>query len=254
LALLLGAWLLALSDNAASVTADDERAPVRGVAPAEPHAKTVEVAEAKPVAVRVFSDVQDAVLLVNGEARGRLASGEGRTMDLRPGAYRFEAQSNGNIAAVEVVTVRPDVPLDVYLRLPTGMNDPSAQQVPTEAAHGEHGETEPPAQPNKDQPSKAAVKDQPSKAAVPAPAIKPDSTEAIKAAGAGFGGRRAHGTSATARTPQSPQTPQTPPTPPTSKERKPKAASESTAAAAPASQAPAHPAAKPAGSIPENPF
>jgi serine/threonine protein phosphatase PrpC len=234
LALLLGAWLLALSDNAGSVTADDERAPVRGVAPAEPRAKNTEVVEAKPVAVRVFSDVQDAVLLVNGEARGRLASGEGRTMDLRPGAYRFEAQSNGNIAAVEVVTVRPDVPLDVYLRLPTGMNDPSAQQVPTEAAHGEHEEhraTEP-AQPSKDQPSKAAT---------PAPAIKPDSAEAIKAASTGSAGRKAHSTSVTAHAPQAP------------KEHKPKIASESTAAAAPA-QAPVHPPAKPAGGIPDNPF
>jgi serine/threonine protein phosphatase PrpC len=237
LALLLGAWLLALSGNAGSVTADDERAPERGVAPAEPQAKSAEVAEAKPVAVRVFSDVQDAVLLVNGEARGRLASAEGRTMELRPGAYRFEAQSNGNIAAVEVVTVRPDVPLDVYLRLPSGMNDPSAQQAPapTEAAHGETA----PAEPDKDQPSKAA--------AAPTPDAKPDSTEAIKAAGAGSVEHKAP--NATAPAPHVARVARLPHVP---KERKPKVPSESTAAAP--AQAPAHPPVKPAGGIPENPF
>jgi serine/threonine protein phosphatase PrpC len=135
LALLLGAWLLAASGSSSSATADEERAAApRGVAPAEPEvAKAPEALEQKPVPVRVFTDVQDAVLLVNGEAHGRLASAEAHTLELRPGAYRFEAQSNGNIAAVEVVTVRPDVPLEVHLRLPTGMNDPAAHHATGDA-------------------------------------------------------------------------------------------------------------------------
>jgi serine/threonine protein phosphatase PrpC len=133
LALLLGAWLLAASGSSGSATADGEHLDQRGVAPAEPSApKPPEPPEAKPVPVRVFSDVQDAVLLVNGEAHGRLAtSNDASTLELRPGAYRFEAQSNGNIAAVEVVTVRPDVPLEVHLKLPNGMNDPSAHHTST---------------------------------------------------------------------------------------------------------------------------
>jgi serine/threonine protein phosphatase PrpC len=131
LALLLGAWLLAASGNANRMLADEARvAKPRSVAPAEPVvAKAPEPVEQRPVPVRVFTDVQDAVLLVNGEAHGRLASAEAHTLELRPGAYRFEAQSNGNIAAVEVVTVRPDVPLEVHLRLPSGMNDPTAHRA-----------------------------------------------------------------------------------------------------------------------------
>jgi serine/threonine protein phosphatase PrpC len=133
LALLLGAWLLAASGSSSSATADEDRAPERGVAPAEPpFAKPVEAPEQKAVPVRVFSDVEDAVLLVNGEARGRLASAEAQALELRPGAYRFEAQSNGNIAAVEVVTVRPDVPLEVHLRMPTGTNESAAHRPSTD--------------------------------------------------------------------------------------------------------------------------
>jgi serine/threonine protein phosphatase PrpC len=127
-ALIIGAWVLAVSGSerrAVSDVADDQ---AHEVAPSvDPKApEPAQAAEPKPVSVRVFSDVQGATLLVNGEARGALATTEGRNMELRPGAYRFEAQSNGNIAAVEVVTVRPDVPLDVYLKLPSGATDPTA--------------------------------------------------------------------------------------------------------------------------------
>jgi serine/threonine protein phosphatase PrpC len=132
LVLLAGAWVLAASGGSSSATANEDRGLHRAItAPDLPAAKPPPVQEeAKAVPVRIFSDVEDAVLLVNGEARGPLASTESRTMDLRPGAYRFEAQSHGNIAAVEVVTVRPDVPLDVYLKLPAGAVDPSAQRAP----------------------------------------------------------------------------------------------------------------------------
>jgi serine/threonine protein phosphatase PrpC len=142
-ALLLGAWLLAASGSLGNATADEDNE-TRALPPTEPPHPPPhqEVAEAKAVPVRVFSDVQDAVLLVNGEAHGRLMSGETHSMELPPGAYRFEAQSNGNIAAVEVVTVRPQVPLDVYLRLPSGTNDPShhAAEPDTHAPVGVNAE------------------------------------------------------------------------------------------------------------------
>jgi hypothetical protein len=156
-------------------------------------------------------------------------------MDLRPGAYRFEAQSNGNIAAVEVVTVRPDVPLEVYLRLPSGMKDPAAQQPAADAhhepgmpsgAHDEHSEA----------PSQTTPEAKPAAAAPPVgvaarPAEHKDKGHATSAAG--------HVTRP-------------------SKEPKAKAASSATGqpvgAAPVVTPAPSHAPAKPAGSIPDNPF
>jgi hypothetical protein len=134
-ALLLGAWLLAASDGAGSVTANEALPAVSStVAPADPApdkptelARNGNGAAASAIPVRVFSDVQDAVLLVNGEAQGQLSGGQqGHAMELAPGAYRFEAKSHGNIAAVEVVTVQKDAPapVEVYLRLPSGTNEP----------------------------------------------------------------------------------------------------------------------------------
>jgi serine/threonine protein phosphatase PrpC len=137
-ALLLGAWLLAASDGAGSATANEALPAVSStVAPAEPAAdKPTELARNAAVPVRVFSDVQDAVLLVNGEAQGQLSGGQqGHAMELAPGAYRFEARSHGNIAAVEVVTVQKDAqtPVDVYLRLPSGTNEPGRNAAGTVA-------------------------------------------------------------------------------------------------------------------------
>jgi serine/threonine protein phosphatase PrpC len=240
LALLLGAWLLAASDGAGSATADDERATERGVAPALPRAEPTEPPEAKPVPVRVFSDVQDAVLLVNGEARGRLASGEGRSMDLRPGAYRFEAQSNGNIAAVEVVTVRPDVPLEVYLRLPSGMNDPSAQPPAAEAPH----EPTEPTEPAEPATAVRSHEEPPSKPSALKPEAKPKASPAEPKASPSE--RKAAAASETGHAARVP------------KEPKSKPASEPTMRVVPtapaAVPAPSHPPAKAPGAIPDNPF
>ncbi|HKP59666.1 MAG TPA: PP2C family serine/threonine-protein phosphatase, partial [Polyangiales bacterium] len=140
-ALLGGAWILAVSGS--NGTAALQRAPSEPqMAPAEPKAaaKPLPPVEPKPVTVRVFSDVQDAVLLVNGEPHGPLTVGQAASMELKPGAYRFEAQTNGNIAAVEVATVRPEVPLEVKLNLPSGHGEnegekaaaPSAAPAPSE--------------------------------------------------------------------------------------------------------------------------
>ncbi|HEX7480668.1 MAG TPA: protein phosphatase 2C domain-containing protein [Polyangiales bacterium] len=134
-ALIVGAWVLAVSGSEKHDSESVATGMAHEVAPsANPNPAEVAAPDPKPVPVRVFSDVQGATLLVNGEARGALASGEGRNMELRPGAYRFEAQSNGNIAAVEVVTVRPDVPLDVYLKLPSGASDTAPKELAPKAA------------------------------------------------------------------------------------------------------------------------
>jgi len=151
-ALLVGAWLLAASGssgNALNERSAASRTATDGAAEAADHnlEKSADLArnagDAKVVAVRVFSDVADdeAVLLVNGESRGKLIGGQGqdgraRTMELVPGAYRFEAQSHGNIAAVEVVTVQQDAPLDVYLKVPSVGDEPdqAPPDAPTNAA------------------------------------------------------------------------------------------------------------------------
>jgi len=133
-ALLLGAWLLA-AGSSGSVTATNEPIPSeRAVAPAEqPADKPEEFARNRnnAIPVRVFSDVQDAVLFVNGEDRGRLQGGhEARTVELPPGQYRFEAQSHGNVAAVEWVTVQDSAQVDVHLRVPTGTQEPVRPAAP----------------------------------------------------------------------------------------------------------------------------
>lgn len=133
--LLGGAWLLALSGSNGSA-AVEPTAEAPQIAPADPKlVKATPPVEPKPVPVRVFSDVRDAVLLVNGEPRGPLTIGQAASMELKPGAYRFEAQANGNIAAVEVATVRPEVPLDVNLRLPNG-HSAEGENKPAEPSEG----------------------------------------------------------------------------------------------------------------------
>ena len=143
-ALLVGTWLLAVGGSVGSAVSSLEDVPTDGsnVTPAEtPEAPaaaaeptTTAAAEAKGVPVHVHSDVEDAVLLVNGESHGPLATGQGQALELPPGAYRFEAQRHGNTAAVEVVNVPPDPDaprLDVFLRLPAGANGPAKAEQPT---------------------------------------------------------------------------------------------------------------------------
>ncbi|MGD8861002.1 MAG: Stp1/IreP family PP2C-type Ser/Thr phosphatase [Myxococcales bacterium] len=78
------------------------------------------------VEVNIHTDVEAATLLVNGEARGDVSADASRTLRLRPGAYRFEAQSDGNPVAVTVVTVRGETPMDVFLKLPAGGAEPGS--------------------------------------------------------------------------------------------------------------------------------
>jgi protein phosphatase len=83
-------------------------------------------AMAEEVDVNVHTDVEKGTLLVNGEAKGELSPEQSRSLKLRPGAYRFEAQSAGSPVAVTVVTVRGDMPMDVFLEMPKGASEQAA--------------------------------------------------------------------------------------------------------------------------------
>jgi serine/threonine protein phosphatase PrpC len=99
--------------------------------PAQPQAGTAAAAAAAPdaqeVEVNIHTDVERATLLVNGEAKGEISSEQSRSLKLRPGAYRFDAQSEGTQVAVTVVTVRGDMPMDVFLELPKGASEQPQQ-------------------------------------------------------------------------------------------------------------------------------
>jgi hypothetical protein len=271
-ALLIGTWLLAVGGSAGTaVTAVEDRSADNNdstVAPAAepgtaPAAEPATV-EAKGVPVHVHSDVQDAVLLVNGEPHGPIATDQAQSLELPPGAYRFEAQSHGNTAAVEVVTVRPDAPVDVFLRLPAGANGPGKTGVPGQAAAPKAAEapahaaqeaapTTPVAEPGKTQPSEPA---KPQAPAAEPKAATPSTPGPLSAPG---------GHAAPARKKEAPRAPApaAPKTAPPAAEKpaaapeKPVAVPEKPAAAAPDKPLPA-PAApgepKPDSPIPDNPF
>ena len=84
------------------------------------------------VQVNVYTDVPAATLLVNGDNEGALSVAQSKSLKLRPGAYRFEAQTDGQPKAVTVVTVRGDMPMDVYLKSPEVAED-KAVDDPTKA-------------------------------------------------------------------------------------------------------------------------
>jgi serine/threonine protein phosphatase PrpC len=79
--------------------------------------------EPDAIDVNVHTDVEHATLFVNGEPKGTLSAETSRSIKLRPGAYRFEAQSAGSPMAHSVVTVKGDVPVDVFLKMPKGASD-----------------------------------------------------------------------------------------------------------------------------------
>jgi serine/threonine protein phosphatase PrpC len=146
-ALLLGAWLLAMGDTAGSATAARDAVPAEDDSPLEPVAPSVAPSIAapgtdpaldteKPVSVLVHTDVDDALLLINGEARGPLVKGQEQALALPPGQYHFEAQSHGAVAVAKDVNVEPAsaadhaaAPLDVNLDLPAGSAVPAKAQA-----------------------------------------------------------------------------------------------------------------------------
>jgi serine/threonine protein phosphatase PrpC len=104
------------------------QAPSAQGAPSNAGAGAAEVAE--EVDVNVHTDVQKATLVVNGEVKGQFPPGQSISLKLRPGAYRFEAQSAGSTPAVTVGTVRGDTPMDVFLELPKGASENAAAAAP----------------------------------------------------------------------------------------------------------------------------
>lgn len=110
-------------DSASTASRDDLMLPGEG----EAEERVAEAAEAQEspaaeaeVEVRVHTDVEHARLVVNGDAYGPLVVDESYELKLPPGAYRLEAETDGNVSAVAVVTVRGGEPMDVYLQLPRG--------------------------------------------------------------------------------------------------------------------------------------
>jgi serine/threonine protein phosphatase PrpC len=85
------------------------------------------------VQVNVYTDVASATLLVNGDSQGALSAEQSKSLKLKPGAYRFEAQADGQPKAVTVVTVRGDMPMDVFLKTPTAAaEEPKLEGKPAE--------------------------------------------------------------------------------------------------------------------------
>jgi serine/threonine protein phosphatase PrpC len=91
----------------------------------EPSAAAAPAAEApsEEVQVNVYTDVAAATLLVNGDSQGALSVEQSKSLKLKPGAYRFEAQAEGEPKAVTVVTVRGDMPMDVFLKSPAAAEE-----------------------------------------------------------------------------------------------------------------------------------
>jgi PPM family protein phosphatase len=183
------------------------------------------------IEVKVYTDVAGAKLLVNGEDHGELTAEQSKSLRLKPGAYRFEAQSAGSPAAVSVVTVRGDMPMDVFLQAPKAA--PEGEQPPGKPADGKPAEAPREAQPSETAPQAAQ---QPSGEAGP---TTPPSDEAARARRAERAARRAErAAAAEAAAAESPAA--TPGATPAPAGRKPEPA------------APAAPA--PPVEIPDNPF
>jgi protein phosphatase len=217
-------------------------------------------AETQEVEVNVHTDIERATLVVNGETKGDLSSVQSRSLKLRPGAYRFDAHSGGSLAASTVVTVRGDMPMDVFLQLPTG----GSPRAPGEEAPPEGEAEKPPTAlaeqpvPGKTPEEVAETEPKPESAAprrprAPAAEPTPTSVEPALTVKPRSGGEDAS-PDGTAREPAAPVTPPAAAERPARREPRaetaPSAPPEATAGRTPTTAAPAP---KPA-EIPENPF
>ena len=124
--------------------------PTTGAPKAAPAPAPAPAAEAE-VEGKVYTDVADAKLVVNGEDHGGLPAEQSKSLRLKPGAYRFEAQSAGTPRAVSVVTVRGDMPMDVFLQAPKaqpeGAQPPAGQAPQPQGAQPAPGEPQAPEAP-----------------------------------------------------------------------------------------------------------
>jgi protein phosphatase len=160
LAVSIGAWFLAESRERpdAAPPEDDSVAVAR-----DPDPPTAPAA----IVVRVRTDAERATLLVNGESRGELLLNQDRSLELAPGAYRFEAQADGTPIASQLVDVRGEAPMEVFLGLPSGTSAaaaaPAGEPAPPTGGSG----TEPSGEPTEGVAAPAPV-------AIPAPVATPE--------------------------------------------------------------------------------
>jgi hypothetical protein len=134
--------------------------------PAAAAAPAAEVASDE-VQVNVYTDVAAATLLVNGDSQGALSVEQSKSLKLKPGAYRFEAQAEGEPKAVTVVTVRGDMPMDVFLKSPAAAEELKPEGVEAKPEEPKKGEAKPPAAEAKpraiapDEPAPGAAQEEP---------------------------------------------------------------------------------------------
>jgi len=133
------------------------------------------------VQVNVYTDVQSATLLVNGDSQGAITAQQSKALKLKPGAYRFEAQdADGQPKAVTVVTVRGDTPMDVFLNTPAA----AATEQKPEGAKDEPKAVEPKQpKPGAEDKPRSAAPEEPSQA-IAAEADEPARKPARKRAAA----------------------------------------------------------------------
>ena len=104
-----------------AVESDPEQVAVE---PELPPSVEAQIDEEEMIEVRVVTDVTGE-LAIDGVRYGELVEGEEVYVELPPGAHRFEAISGENVVTSAIVQLRPGVPADVALTMPTGIADPN---------------------------------------------------------------------------------------------------------------------------------
>ena len=136
------AWSFASSGQ--SEAHDGDRVPIVE----EPVSEKAAEAAQDSVRIRVVTDI-DGELHVDGDPYGPLVGGEDVNVHLQPGAYRFEARSEGSVVAEALVTVRADEPTEVRLMMPSGSDQreepepgDEAEPAPADTVEGAEPEEE----------------------------------------------------------------------------------------------------------------
>lgn len=144
----------------------------------------------RPVEVRILTDV-DGELFIDGQGYGNLADGEDVYVELLPGPHRFEAVSDGNVVTSAIITLRPGVPSDVALTMPTGVvGDPEqAEEAVVQQTQGAgQGARQPTARPQPAGGGEARPQQRPTQPQSPTPrpgAQQPSDTQGRTGAGQG---------------------------------------------------------------------
>jgi protein phosphatase len=123
LAVLVGAVVIAVGGPGEASRADESASSQGSAAEAASPTSVDVAAEERPVEVQVRTDVPEVELFVDGQSYGMLGEGEPVFLRLGPAAYHFEAKSGGSVVASANVTVKPGVPADVRLMMPSGRDE-----------------------------------------------------------------------------------------------------------------------------------